>query len=113
MCRRRTRRALAPWEPATAFTQRPVAPPDRTTGSRPRWSSLRFSSRSGRSVRRPSERPVRLVHPLGGSVDGNDVLGWRGAGLARLAALELPIAPGFVVSTAAWHLARLPGPSAA
>ena len=51
---------------------------------------------------------MRLVHPLGARVDGVDVLGARGADLARLVSFDLPVAPGFVVSTAAWYLARLP-----
>ena len=51
---------------------------------------------------------ARLVHPLGARVDGVDVLGARGADLARLVSLDLPVAPGFVVSTAAWYGAHLP-----
>lgn len=50
---------------------------------------------------------MRLVHELGSSVTGRDVLGRRGADLAQLADLDLPIAPGFVIATAAWHLLRL------
>ncbi len=51
---------------------------------------------------------ARLVHPLGARVDGVDVLGARGADLARLVSFDLPVAPGFVVSTAAWYRAHLP-----
>ena len=52
-------------------------------------------------------RPTLLVHPLSALTAGAEVIGSRGAGLARLARWQLPVAPGFVVGTAAWHLSRL------
>jgi hypothetical protein len=50
---------------------------------------------------------VRLVHALDGRTRDADVVGLRGARLAALASLDLPVAPGFVIGTGAWHLDRL------
>ena len=52
---------------------------------------------------------MTLVRPLTAPPLAPDVVGVLGARLAELVALELPVAPGFVVGTAAWHLARLVG----
>jgi hypothetical protein len=52
---------------------------------------------------------VRLVHALDGRTRDPDVVGLRGSRLAALASLDLAIAPGFVIGTGAWHLARLLG----
>jgi hypothetical protein len=50
---------------------------------------------------------VTLVRPLDAPPLAPDVVGVLGARLSELLALELPVAPGFVVGTAAWHLAHL------
>lgn len=52
---------------------------------------------------------MRAVHPLDGPPLDPDVVGALGARLSGLTALDVPVAPGFVVGTAAWHLGRLVG----
>jgi pyruvate, orthophosphate dikinase len=54
-------------------------------------------------------RSVRFVHPLDGQPRDADVVGRRGARLGGLISLGLPVAPGFVIGTAAWQLDRLLG----
>ena len=52
---------------------------------------------------------MRLVRPLHGGALSADVAGLLGARLGGMISLDLPVAPGFVVGTAAWHLCRLYG----
>lgn len=52
---------------------------------------------------------MRFVHPLAGRALAADVVGALGARLGKLASVDVPVAPGFVVATAAWHLTRLMG----
>ena len=47
------------------------------------------------------------MHPLHGVALSADVAGLLGARLGGLISLDLPVAPGFIVGTAAWHLRRL------
>jgi hypothetical protein len=52
---------------------------------------------------------VRFVHDLHAGALSADVAGLLGARLGGLISLELPVAPGFVIETAAWHLSRVLG----
>jgi hypothetical protein len=52
---------------------------------------------------------VTLVRPLSAPPLGPAVVGTLGARLSELVALELPVAPGFVVGTGAWHMTRMIG----
>lgn len=49
------------------------------------------------------------MHSLHGGALSSGVAGLLGARLGGLIGLDLPVAPGFVVGTAAWHLSRLLG----
>ena len=49
------------------------------------------------------------MHPLHGVALSADVAGVLGARLGALISLDLPVAPGFILGTAAWHLCRLYG----
>ena len=51
------------------------------------------------------------MHSLHASALSADVAGLLGARLGGLVSLDLPVAPGFVIGTAAWHLYRLCGPA--
>jgi hypothetical protein len=53
---------------------------------------------------------VRFVHSLHAGALSADVAGVLGARLGGLISLDLPVAPGFVIGTAAWHLWRVSGP---
>jgi hypothetical protein len=50
---------------------------------------------------------VRFVHPLHRGSLSADVAGLLGARLGGLISFDLPVAPGFVIGTAAWQLYRL------
>jgi hypothetical protein len=52
---------------------------------------------------------VRFVHALLDRALAADVAGLLGARLGSLISLDLSVAPGFVIGTAAWHLSRLLG----
>jgi hypothetical protein len=54
---------------------------------------------------------VRFVHSLHAGALSADVAGVLGARLGGLISLDLPVAPGFVIGTAAWRLWRVYGPS--
>ena len=49
------------------------------------------------------------MHALHDGALAADVAGRLGARLGGLISLDLPVAPGFVIGTAAWHLSRLLG----
>ena len=53
---------------------------------------------------------MRFVHSLHAGALSADVAGLLGARLGGLVSLDLPVAPGFVIGTAAWHLWRVCGP---
>jgi len=53
---------------------------------------------------------VRFVHSLHAGALSADVAGLLGSRLGGLVSLDLPVAPGFVIGTAAWHLWRVCGP---
>ena len=52
---------------------------------------------------------MRLVHPLSAPPLEPDVVGLLGACLGGFLSLDLPVAPGFAIGTAAWHLDRVCG----
>jgi hypothetical protein len=52
---------------------------------------------------------VRLVHSLLGPPLDTNVVGALGARVGELASVNVPVSPGFVVGTAAWHLDRVLG----
>jgi pyruvate,orthophosphate dikinase len=52
---------------------------------------------------------TRLVYPFDADMRSPAILGGKGSSLARMAALGLPIPPGFTIATAAWAQHRDPG----
>ena len=52
---------------------------------------------------------MRFVHALHAGALSADVAGLLGARLGGLISVGLPVAPGFVIGTAAWHLSRVLG----
>ena len=52
--------------------------------------------------RRPESPPAQLVRFTDGGREDRALLGGKGANLAELTALALPVPPGFVITTAAW-----------
>ena len=53
--------------------------------------------------------PDRYVHPFADGVDDVRLVGGKGASLARMQALGLPIPPGFTISTDGWRAWRAAG----
>ena len=48
---------------------------------------------------------AQLVHDFEtGSMDQKDLLGGKGANLAEMTRLGIPVPPGFTISTAAWTI---------
>ncbi|MEA2312750.1 MAG: pyruvate, orthophosphate dikinase [Solirubrobacteraceae bacterium] len=52
---------------------------------------------------------MRFVHALHAGALSADVAGQLGARLGGLIGVDLPVAPGFVIGTSAWRLARVTG----
>ena len=52
-------------------------------------------------------QPTRIVHPFSDGVSDTRLVGGKGASLARMEALGLPIPPGFTISTEGWKAWRL------
>ena len=53
--------------------------------------------------------PYRYVHPFADGIDDARLVGGKGASLARMRALGLPIPPGFTISTDGWRAWREAG----
>src|SRR5262245_33672201 len=94
------------WCPPTRSARSPARPGGAPTRDSPNGRDLRHWDRVGRSV------TVEASHPVGrcavttfvydfaeGSKDQADLLGGKGANLAEMTRLGLPVPPGFIVST--------------
>src|SRR5215831_850388 len=73
-------------------------------GGRTSRKTVRARRPAARMVAASGKKPVRLVYAFGGgTADGNagmkNLLGGKGANLAEMAGLRLPVPPGFTIST--------------
>src|SRR2546423_8784500 len=75
-------------------------PPLLKTGKKPKTSKPAANTPSGKTA----SRSQRWVHAFGGGksalrADARNLLGGKGAGLAEMASLGLPVPPGFTITT--------------
>ena len=61
------------------------------------------TKRSSSSTKKPARKAKQYVYAFGAKTDGNakmrELLGGKGANLAEMASIGLPVPPGFTIST--------------